>query len=206
MALQKQLKKPCNDTPTDLFQQKNELRALIANQRDTLSFKQINELSKQVTERLIFSNEFKAAATIHCYVSFRSEVRTHELIQLILKAKKRIVSPLIDRATKKLKHYSYASFDQLQPDRLGILEPPVLPECETPCDELDLVLVPGLAFDLAGNRLGYGGGYYDDFLKDVQAVKIGLAYSSQVVPVVPIWQKDEAIDMLCTEADLIRFK
>jgi 5-formyltetrahydrofolate cyclo-ligase len=95
------------------------------------------------------------------------------------------------------------SLDNLQSARFGLLEPERDVGLMVEPDDLDLVIVPGVAFDRRGNRLGFGGGYYDRFFERCNATRVGLAYAFQVVDDIPAEDHDVKIDWLVTEDEVI---
>lgn len=141
-----------------------------------------------------------------CYVSFGSEVNTFPLIQAALEQSKRLAVPLCQPEGQSLLAAEISDFPgDLRPGTWGILEPrpealrPVAPEL------LDLVLVPGVAFDRSGNRLGYGAGYYDRFLATLRpgARTIALAFAEQIVTDVYPQAHDRPVDMVITDQEII---
>ena len=113
--------------------------------------------------------------------------------------------PIADLKKRVLYHSEIKDFSDLEIGTFGVLEPkeecirPVMPE------KLDIVIVPGLAFDLQGNRIGYGGGFYDGFLKGLSAPKIALAYEWQIVNCVPSDEHDVKVDKIVTEDRIYSF-
>ena len=94
------------------------------------------------------------------------------------------------------------AFEELEPGFRGLLEPPTASD-EFPCEALDLLLVPGLAFDRHGGRLGQGGGYYDRLLATGRPKQIlGIAFSAQIIPQVPMSTYDVRVDGVLTEAGI----
>ena len=126
---------------------------------------------------------FQNARTILCYASFRGEVDTFALMQRAMALKKRVALPLIRKEEQQIVPMLIGSLGELRPGMYGIKEPPDVPQNRLNADELDLVVVPGVAFDRCNNRLGRGAGYYDRFLSDLPVTipTIGLAYDLQVV-------------------------
>jgi len=104
-----------------------------------------------------------------------------------------------------LLHSEIKSFDELKKGTFGILEPPQDRFRKVRISEFDLVIVPGIAFDLTGHRIGFGGGFYDSFLGSITATKIALAYEFQIVDEIPTRAEDVKIDILVTEKSVYRF-
>ncbi len=144
------------------------------------------------------------------YLNFRSEVETLPGLKRYLPPGCRIAAPRTMVATKRLEIYLLSDPDcQLRPGYCGIPEPdPRLCQGLDPA-ELDLVLVPGSAFDRRGGRLGYGGGYYDRFLVAAapQAIRIGLAFALQVTAhPLPLQPHDQLLHYLVTEDEFLDFR
>lgn len=184
-----------------LSEQKHLLRGEALSRRNTLLDK--DALSRRVIERLVSLPEYQSAGMVLFYVDVRSEVRTRWFFPEVLQAGKRLVVPYCDGAELKL--FRLLDLSELVSGRFGILEPePKLrdhPDRGVVPDELDLLLVPGVAFDRTGGRLGHGFGFYDRLLKSAGPgiPKIGLAFACQIVPKVPMEPHDVALDAIVTE-------
>jgi len=112
-----------------------------------------------------------------------------------LKKGKRMYVPRVDWAQKRIQAIEVHSLIELQPGAYGIAEPPLDEKKVGRPEDLDLVIVPGLGFDLRGARLGRGEGYFDRFLKQARrAYKIGLAFECQIVAEIPRDVTDERVD------------
>jgi 5-formyltetrahydrofolate cyclo-ligase len=135
------------------------------------------------------------------FVSFGSEIDTIPMIERALALGKRVAAPRADPVSRTLTPCELPSpSEDLVPGAHGIREPK--PHCP-PVDpaELDLVVVPGVAWSEDGYRIGYGGGYYDRFLERcVRAARVGLGFEMQVMPEVPHGQADLPVDILVTDA------
>lgn len=184
---------------------KKEIRAALLLKRKALSSEECLLQSREIARRFLGSSEFKAAQTIHFYLATPSEVQTEEMIREALRMKKRVVVPVVQPEKNSLTLSELIDFhpSQLQPGPYGISEP--RPEYQRKVDpkEVDLWVVPGVAFDATGNRLGFGGGYYDRLLSRVKGKKIGVAFEFQVVDRLPIEQTDHPVDLILTEARTI---
>lgn len=163
--------------------EKNKIRKQVLEARSALGQAAVIEKSHQVIDRLLDLNIYQGARTIMVYLDFRNEVKTDSLIKHALGAGKRVVVPVanpVDRSMTPSRLVNYPT--DLSSGSYGILEP--APDRVRPVDprEIDLVIVPGAVFDHKGNRMGYGGGYYDRFLPRLKkgAVTIALAYELQV--------------------------
>ncbi len=153
--------------------------------------------------QLFFRNPvIQRAHRIMIYYSVRNEVVTTGIIQKLLENDKTVALPICI-ADRNLRAGLITSCDQLVSAKFGLFEPK--PDSETIAPEqLELIIVPGLAFDIYGHRLGQGAGYYDRFLtRAFNAVIIGLAYDFQVLSEIPTEKHDVAIDAIITPTRVI---
>ncbi|MBI4173545.1 MAG: phosphoribosylamine--glycine ligase [Candidatus Aenigmarchaeota archaeon] len=146
---------------------------------------------------------YRNAKSILFYVSAGTEVHTHDLIMQAVKAGKQVVVPSVNAQQQVLELAEIKSFWELAPGNYGILEPK--PEYRRPFDpgRAELAIIPGLAFDWNGNRLGRGKGYFDRLLPQLHCPKIALAYAAQLVEVVPATFRDARVDKIVTESGVI---
>jgi len=188
-------------TDNSLQRLKHEIRAQAEANRRARPEK--DGASETICATLAALPEYAAAETVMGYVHFRSEVRTRGLLAAALGEGKRVVVPycLADR----LGLFLLESIDELAPGTWGIPEPKVelrsLPNKQVDASRLDLVVVPGVAFDREGHRLGYGKGYFDRLLAHVRpdASLAGLAFECQLFPEIPSGPHDVAMDRVITE-------
>lgn len=181
---------------------KNALRQETREKRQSLSPDLYAKKSAAIREKLENLPEFKAAKKIMAYVSTNEEVDTHELIKNAFKKGHTVYIPKIDR--NELKIIPVRSWEVLEPGTFSILEP-MMSEAseEANPEDLDLILVPGIAFDKRGHRIGHGGGFYDRTLKNTKAFKIGLAFHEQIIDEVPNEEHDVSMDLIITDNSLI---
>jgi len=150
--------------------------------------------SKLVQEHVIKSKEFKFAKLVGTYFAFGSEIRTNLIIEHARVLGKKVALPSVEG--ESIAFYEISSGKYLVKGRFGIMEP--LPY--GPVSRVDLLLVPGIAFDLKGYRLGYGKGYYDRYLSENKpSFSIGLSYNSQLIESLPRSNYDEKLDAIATE-------
>ena len=144
---------------------------------------------------------FRRAPIVLTYVSFGAEVDTRALIEELLDEGRRVAVPRVDRAAHKMAFHEIESLEGLVPGTMGILEPPGdTPALTVPEMVRTACLVPGLVFDGAGHRVGYGGGYYDRFLAFYPGNKIGLARVTQLSSnPLPVGEHDVPVDFLVSE-------
>ncbi len=139
--------------------------------------------SRIIFAKVIALPVFQSARTILFYASFRGEVDTFALMREAMVLNKRVALPLIRKEEQRIVPMLIKTLSELKPGHHGILTPEDVPQDRVDAAELDLVVVPGVAFDRHNNRLGRGAGYYDRFLSGLPAATptIGLAYDLQVV-------------------------
>jgi 5-formyltetrahydrofolate cyclo-ligase len=183
---------------------KSEIRKKILEHRESIDSDIRSKWDDSIFKRLISSEPYKRSNTIFAFVSFKSEVDTHRIINHAISNHKTICVPKINSKQEGIKIYKIDSFNQLKKGYFGILEP--IEGC-MPVDKnsLDLILMPGVAFDRYGGRVGYGAAFYDRFLSNMnkQVDKIALAYHFQVLDSVPMSEHDIRIDGIITEQETI---
>lgn len=163
---------------------------------------QRNERSSIITERVFSSKEFKDAKTVMVYVSLPQEVNTEGIIQEALEQGKRVGVPYINPEGEKMIAAEIKTNYRLERGPLGILQPRDSQVEAIPLEEIDLVIVPALAYDRNNRRLGRGKAFYDNFLsrKGTSSPRtIGIAFDLQLVDRLPQAPHDRAVDKVITE-------
>ncbi|HHV28703.1 5-formyltetrahydrofolate cyclo-ligase [Acetivibrio mesophilus] len=188
---------------------KKKLRKEVLNIRKGLSEEEVIRKSKLITEKLISFEGFNNSNFIMAYMDFKNEVMTKFLIDHCLNLGKTVVLPLIDSedGTKKIFPYELKDREEsVKPGTYGILEPVKQFSRKIDPKEIDLVVVPGVAFDVKGGRIGYGAGYYDVFLREVRddCLKVGIAFDIQVFSSIPKEEHDMLMDAVITESKIYR--
>lgn len=165
-------------------------------------------LSERICSTLEALPEYRCAETICSYVGVGSEVLTGGLLKAGMAGGKRVVVPYVDR--RRLGLFRLADPVELEPAPFGLLEPRLeLRERDArqaEAWEVDLFVVPGLAFDPSGARLGYGKGYYDDLLRLAhwESPRVGLAFACQLVRKLPVSEYDVSMHVVITESMVYR--
>lgn len=181
---------------------KPRLREDILARRDALASDWRAEADRVITDRLLACARERGANHLMAYSSFRSEWPSREFNAQVLAAGCTLYLPRVDRQAKRLAIHRVDDLDRLRPGIWQIPEPdPATCPVVTDLSVLDLILVPGVAFDARGGRLGYGGGFYDKLLVDAtRAFRLVGAYGFQVVAAVPMEAHDQRVDRIVTEA------
>lgn len=185
---------------------KKNIRREIMKRRNSLSREKILAGSRAIADRLTTIPNYQAAGTIMFYVSCGSEVSTYGMMETALKNKHLVAVPLVIPEVRALKAILIHDLDRdLSPGFKGIREPDLDLGRELSAVELDLIIVPGIAFDSMGNRVGMGKGYYDSFLKSIRpdAQKIALAFENQIITSIPADDNDVKMDMIITEERVV---
>ncbi|MBT5016561.1 5-formyltetrahydrofolate cyclo-ligase [Candidatus Peregrinibacteria bacterium] len=182
--------------------QKSALRKKIKATRQALTPEERTQKNTVIQAQLEKLPEFQAAKTVLFYVSTDEEAGTHEIIKKYLD-KKHIVVPTIQKETKEFQIFDLTDWNELEPGVFGILEIHHKDRVTHPLNNIDLIIVPGVAFDKSGYRLGYGGGYYDSLLTIYPKPSIGLSYECQLVDEVPCDPHDQPVDKIITEQQII---
>lgn len=188
---------------------KKEIRKNILQRKDTFSNEIVREKSLAMLDTLKKIDFYKNANNVMLYISFGKEVTMKPIIDDLQNRGKRVFIPVTVPATKALIVSELKSYeDDLAVGHFGIMEPkeealrPVEPSI------LDLVIVPGVAFDKNGYRIGYGGGYYDRFLPRLpeKTTTISLAFEIQLIDKIPTSQYDLPVQYIITEEQFIKCK
>jgi len=177
---------------------KEDIRKRILSLRDGLSEEDVKKKSDAIKQKLFSLPGFQNAKSVLFYLSKDNEVFTNDMVKECF-GKKKVLVPFVKKGVD-LGVCEIDSFDSLEKGGYNVLEP-VNKEDEINPEGIDLVIVPGVAFDSKGNRIGYGKGYYDRFLKRLNpdCKKIGLAFDFQVVDEIMAEDFDVAVDEVVSD-------
>ena len=175
---------------------KQNLRQEMRQRKKTYGSEQLRRMSQPIIETLLAHPRLMSAHTILLYASLADEVNTHELINTLLQQGKTLLLPVVvDDHTMKICRYTHDT--NVGHGSFGIMEPQA--EAFTDYEQIDLILVPGMAFDRHGHRLGRGKGYYDRLLPRIPAAyKAGICFPFQIVEEVPAEAFDICMDIIIT--------
>lgn len=183
---------------------KRELRRRLVAQRRALGADVREAASLAACARIATLPEWREARTVAIYAAHRGELDPAGLFAH--REGRRLLFPVVEDGDPILRFFRVDDPARLSPGAYGILAPTVDPAAELPLDAIDLFVVPGVAFDAEGHRLGLGGGYYDATLPLArrQAPRLGFAHAFQVVAAVPHAAHDVRVDLVVTEGSVLR--
>ncbi len=188
---------------------KNLLRQKMLNLRTSLGSEELSQKSLCIFRKLSSMDIYDKSKIIMCYMDIKNEVKTHDFINESLKIGKRIAIPSISQDINRQKFIIpceiYNIDKEVEKRTFGILEPKDCYKRILNPKDIDMVIVPGVAFDLKKNRLGYGAGYYDRFLKNIKenCYKVGVGFEFQIVDEICTDDNDIKLDMIITEKRVI---
>lgn len=179
---------------------KNEIRANMKDRRAALTVEEREEKSRAAALALLGTDEYRNAASVMLYYPIGKEVDTAYVAEAAIADGKRVIYPVTDETSGRITPIAVKSDTEFVKGGFKIPEP----RGEAYDGVIDLVVVPGVAFDRRGARLGYGKGCYDGFLGNLSALKIGLCYDMQLMDTLPTEVHDVGMDMIVTESEIIK--
>ncbi len=160
------------------------------------------EKSRVIQEKLLSSEEFRVSRTVMIYVSLPTEVNTEYVVSKALEQGKRVAVPYLGPDSETITASELVAIENLEQGPYGISQPVSGLEGAVPLEEIDLIVVPAIAYDNSNMRLGRGKGYYDRFLSEPalsSVTTIGLAFSFQLKQTLPSDSHDRPVTMVITE-------
>jgi 5-formyltetrahydrofolate cyclo-ligase len=190
----------------DVKSRKIEIRRSTFARRDALSKEERSEKSAAIMERLFDFANFLEARIVLFYMSYNNEVDTEPMVRKALEVEKVVALPLVNTKKKEIVPFKIDNLDRdIRPGYRGIREP--IPErCkQIPVQYINLAIIPGVAFDERGGRIGHGMGVYDRFIPqlDITTRKVALAFECQIVPQIPMEPHDRYTDIIITEKRIV---
>ena len=180
---------------------KDEIRADYSARRAAMDPAEKKRRDDAICRAAVSLVSFRYAEYVLLYAATENEIQIRDIAIEALNRGKKIAFPRCDKETHTMQYHIVSSLDELAPDTYGILEPP--PENPIYDPETDLgsaiCFVPGLVYDKAGYRLGYGKGFYDRYLSHFSGCTLGVVYSDYILPVVPRGRFDVSVNILLTE-------
>lgn len=190
----------------NIKKEKIELRDLFKAKRKAIPTDRKCQLDTKIASRVENLWAFREAEILLAYASLPLEVGTYELIQRAKKLGKRIALPLCICESHRMEFYIVNDESELTEGAYGIMEPDTK-KCEKLSDMTNSVcIVPALAFDKSGYRLGFGKGYYDRFLSSYKGKTIGIIYTDFIVDSLPHGRYDKKVDFIVSENRMINLK
>ncbi len=184
------------------MKQKAELRAQVAHLRAAWEAEYVEESDHGIEERFMNLAAWKTARTVFSYVSVRAEPSTRRIMAATLAAGKRLCVPRCE-GSGIMRPREILSLEDLHPAPFGLLEPgedaPIVP-----AEQIELAIVPCVAADRQGHRLGHGGGYYDRYLANLRCPTVCLCRGRALLPALPVEEHDVRVKMVLTEAELLQ--
>ncbi len=204
---------PTNSTYSEtIADQKRALRKLMVERRDALMPSLRMQYSATITTQLLAMAAYQRAKTVMAYMSFGSEFDTSRFVEQVLRDGKNLTLPRVDKINHALVIHQIDHVSDVAAGIFGIREP----RADAPLidlSEIDFMLIPGLAFDRTGMRMGYGAGFYDQLLVRIAAVKnaqtpastmVSAVFATQMVEAVPCTEHDQRIHFIITENEQIK--
>ncbi|MFA0814307.1 MAG: 5-formyltetrahydrofolate cyclo-ligase [Anaerofustis sp.] len=182
--------------------EKKELRTKLLAQRETYTKEQIDEISLAIFDKVKRLKSFQNAKTVMMYVTFGKELNTIPFLLECISLGKRVATPICIPQDHTMILAETKNYPQgFVPTKMGIME--IAKDTAVAIDpkELDLIIVPGLAFTLSGDRIGYGGGYYDRLFEKIgdQTILLAPTFDDFIVPSLPTGRFDRKVDILISE-------
>ncbi|MCJ7647849.1 MAG: 5-formyltetrahydrofolate cyclo-ligase [Candidatus Lokiarchaeota archaeon] len=186
----------------EIREKKQEIRNNIAMILENLSEKELAKKTKQIEDNLFEFANFLEAKIVLLYINKKSEVASRNIIKRCLDFNKIVILPAFNIKTYEIK---LMKVDDLDKDLItgprGVLEPDINRCKIVPVNCVDLAIIPGVAFDEKGGRIGTGGGYYDRFIPKLSITtrKVALALECQIIQQVPVESHDNHVDIIITD-------
>lgn len=184
----------------NITEQKKRLRERIAQKKQSYSQRELLNFSEEVISTLELTEVFQNAKVVLAYYSMSDEVSTHEWIKKYC-LQKHFLLPVVNNGELILK--KYVSEESMSTSAYGIKEPVGVTFTESEYGKIDLVIVPGVAFDRTLNRLGRGKGFYDRLLPKIKAPKTAICFDFQVFDNIPVSQGDIKMNMIVCQNEII---
>jgi 5-formyltetrahydrofolate cyclo-ligase len=182
---------------------KSSVRQQLLKARQLLTLDQKAEAGQSIAATLFATAEWKSARSVGCYLALPGEVATMSIVQTGLSEGKLMSAPVVLGKSEPMKFFRLTAHQILEQGPMGIWQPPQ--DYPMAPEKIDLLIVPGVGFDRAGFRIGYGGGFYDHFLAHYHGTTLGLGFNCQIVETLPTHAHDRPIQILVTETQFLRF-
>jgi 5-formyltetrahydrofolate cyclo-ligase len=187
---------------------KKEIRKHMLFVRSSLSDETVKSKSELIFQKVLQTPEYEEAHNVLLYADYSHEVETGKIFMDAIKRGKRVYYPKSDGLTNTMEFYRVTSLDQLENGYKGIREPKEVESLRYRLNRREdtLIIIPGVAFDTAGYRLGYGKGFYDKYLANKRQIStIALSFSDQIIDEIPHDSHDIKMDKIVTEEIIYSF-
>lgn len=181
---------------------KSEMRNIIKAKRKALTKDEVQQKSKLVENEFLKSDIYKKAESIMLYMPIQNEVDTSGIIKTALSDGKKLVFPVTENGSGKITPFFANSETEFVKGNFSVPEP-ICSKAAKP-EEIDVILVPGIAFDSSGNRIGFGKGCYDKFLSRCTALRVGVCYDFQLCERIAADVHDKKMDYILSENGLTK--
>lgn len=188
--------------------EKDAIRRECAERRNAMPIEERAQFDKKIIDVVASLVSFRHADIILLYAPIKSEIDVMPIFEIAKEKGKRVAFPKCNIEERTMKFHFVDALSELEPCAYGIREPKEEAEAYDPetTQGSALCIVPGLAFDVYGYRLGYGKGYYDKFMNKFTGSTIGVAYTQQILPSLPKGKFDRHCDILITEKGIKTLK
>jgi 5-formyltetrahydrofolate cyclo-ligase len=184
---------------------KSEIRENMIKKRLEIPSPRAEAYSKKITNLIFEMPEYRRSRSIFIYMDFKNEVRTRAIIRDAQKSGKKVYHPVILEDERRMIAAMPVTDGDFRMSAYGIFEPDIFSSVICRPEDIDVAIVPGVAFDSACSRMGYGGGYYDAFFAAGSGIfKIGVCYEQQLLETIPNGVNDVCMDAIVTEERIIR--
>jgi 5-formyltetrahydrofolate cyclo-ligase len=186
----------------EIQEKKNEIRSNISKILAQFSEAELIEKTKKLESRLFEFANFLEAKIVLLYMNGPNEVDTQNILKKCLEFNKIVVLPAFDHEKYRIKLRKIGNMDvDLKPGPQGVLEPDPSRCKIVPIQSIDIAIIPGIAFDEKGGRIGTGEGYYDRLIPKLSITtrKVALAFENQIIQQVPMESHDKHVDIIITE-------
>lgn len=193
-----------NKEEVDIKNMKSDLRNMILTDLEDISEDVRNFFSEELAKKLVKMEEINSKDNIMMFLSFKNEIITDYIFDDLKKLGKNIYVPVTDFQNKRLRICELENLDDTETNSYSIREP--INKNEVSPEILDLIIVPGVAFDPDLRRIGYGGGYYDRLFENIRpsTKKIAICFDEQIVNKVPTEEHDHRVDIIVTPTKTYR--
>ena len=181
--------------------EKDAIRRALREKRRALPAQEQESAARDAAAQLSGFLPYRKAKAVMAYIACRGELSLAPVIEEVLRQGRTLLLPRCD-APGIITARRISSLEDLVPGRYGLMEP-AEDSGVFPPKEIDLLLVPGVAFDCGGGRLGQGGGYYDRFLPGTRALRVGVCHGFALLDRIPVSQHDARMDMILTPQALL---